>query len=293
MAQVGFLGLGSMGQAMARRLIDAGHDVVVWNRSIGPREELADYGATAVESPQEALEVPVSLSMLANDAAVDMVLSEENLPSHPIVHANMASVSPDAAQTLSARFTQGGHGYVASPVLGRPHVAASGGLNILAAGASDDISLLQPYFDAMGTKTWPLGDHPHTANVVKIAVNYNIIHAIQSLAESVALASSAGVKPQDFVEVLTQTLFGGVVYCGYGALVADRNYSPTAFSLDLGLKDLSLAEAIADSAGITLPSSPVLRELFVAALADPELVDKDWSALAEITLNQSTSEERS
>jgi len=182
MARVGFLGLGSMGQAMAQRLIDAGHDVVVWNRSAGPRDELASLGATAVETPAEALAVDLSVSMLANDVAVDAVLCEDNLPSHRIVHANMASVSPDMARLLSARFEQAGHGYVASPVLGRPNVAASGGLNILAAGLTDDIVLLQPLFDAMGTKTWPLGELPHTANVVKIAVNYSIIHALQSLA---------------------------------------------------------------------------------------------------------------
>ena len=291
MARVGFLGLGSMGQAMARRLLEAGHDVVVWNRSAEPRAELSDSGATAVETPAEALAVDLSVSMLANDDAADSVLSADNFPSDRIVHANMASVSPDMATSLSERFAQAGHGYVASPVLGRPHVAAEGGLNILAAGSAEDIERMKPLFDAMGQRTWPLGEHAPTANVVKIAVNYNIIHAIQALAESVAITTTAGVKPEDFVEVLTKTLFGGVVYSGYGALVAERKYTPTAFSLELGLKDLGLAESAAHSAGLTLPSSAVLRELFESALADPEIADKDWSALAEVTLSQMKSEE--
>lgn len=291
MARVGFLGLGSMGQAMARRLLEAGHDVVVWNRSAEPRAELSDSGATAVETPAEALAVDLSVSMLANDDAADSVLSADNLPSDRIVHANMASVSPDMATSLSERFAKAGHGYVASPVLGRPHVAAEGGLNILAAGSTGDIERMKPLFDAMGQRTWPLGEHAPTANVVKIAVNYNIIHAIQALAESVAITTAAGVKPEDFVEVLTKTLFGGVVYSGYGALVAERSYTPTAFSLELGLKDLGLAESAAHSAGLTLPSSAVLRELFESALADPEIADKDWSALAEVTLSQMKSEE--
>ena len=291
MARVGFLGLGSMGQAMARRLLEAGHDVVVWNRSAEPRAELSDSGATAVETPAEALAVDLSVSMLANDDAADSVLSADNLPSDRIVHANMASVSPDLATSLSERFAKAGHGYVASPVLGRPHVAAEGGLNILAAGSTGDIERMKPLFDAMGQRTWPLGEHAPTANVVKIAVNYNIMHAIQALAESVAITTTAGVKPEDFVEVLTKTLFGGVVYSGYGALVAERSYTPTAFSLELGLKDLGLAESAAHSAGLTLPSSAVLRELFESALADPEIADKDWSALAEVTLSQIKSEE--
>ncbi len=284
MARVGFLGLGSMGQAMARQLIDAGHDVVVWNRSEEPRVELQRAGATAVETPREALAVDVSISMLANDPAADAVLSPENLPEARVVHANMASVSPDMGEKLATRFAEAGHGYVASPVLGRPEVAAAGRLNILAGGDSRDISVLQPFFDAMGTKTWPMGEDARTANVVKIAVNYNIIHAIQALAESVAITTAAGVKPAEFVEVLTQTLFGGVVYSGYGRLIAERHYTPQAFSLELGLKDLGLAESTARAAGIELPSSAVLREVFEKALADPDLVDKDWSALAEITL---------
>lgn len=286
MARVGFLGLGSMGKAMATRLIEAGHDVIVWNRSEGPRAELAALGATAVETPAEALSVDISVSILANDSAADEVLSEANLPESPITHANMASVSPDMGQALFERFQEAGHHYVASPVLGRPHVAAAGGLNILAGGRSEDIATLQPFYDAMGTRTWPMGEDPRTANLVKVAVNYNIIHAIQALAESVALAESAGVDASDFVEVLSNTLFGGVVYSGYGNLIAQRDYLPQAFSLELGKKDLGLAEAAAEAAGITLPTSSALRELFDHALAQPDLVDKDWSALAEVTFRQ-------
>jgi len=286
MARVGFLGLGSMGSAMATRLVEAGHEVVVWNRSEPPREEMAARGATAVASAAEALAVDVSVSMLANDQAADAVLSAENLPEHRIVHANMASVSPDMGDALAKRFADLGHGYVASPVLGRPNVAAAGGLNILAGGDEADIAELQAFYDVMGAKTWPMGANPRTANLVKIAVNYNIIHAIQALAESIALTSAAGVDPEEFVEVLTNTLFGGVVYTGYGNLIARRDYLPQAFSLELGLKDLGLAEGAAEAAGVSLPTSPALRALFEQALNHPELVDKDWSALAEMTLGQ-------
>lgn len=286
MARIGFLGLGSMGQAMATRLVDAGHEVVVWNRSEEPRLKMEQAGATAVDHPAKALAVDVSVSMLANDQAADAVLSEDNLPSHRIVHANMASVSADMGHTLAERFLSLGHGYVASPVLGRPNVAAAGGLNILAGGQAADIDALQPFYDVMGARTWPMGDDPRTANLVKIAVNYNIIHAIQAIAESVALTTSAGVKPADFVDLLTNTLFGGVVYTGYGNLVAEREYLPQAFSLELGLKDLGLAESAATAAGITLPTSSSLRAVFDKALQQPDLADKDWSALAEITFSQ-------
>lgn len=286
MARIGFLGLGSMGQAMATRLVGAGHEVVVWNRSEAPRQELAAVGAQVAETPGEALAVGVSVSMLANDQAAEAVLAAENLPSHRIIHSNMASVSPDTGSRLAEQFAAAGHGYVASPVLGRPHVAATGGLNILAGGEATDIEALQPFYDVMGIRTWPMGPDARTANLVKIAVNYNIIHAIQALAESIALATASGVEPEDFLEVLTGTLFAGVVYSGYGALVAERKYKPQAFSLELGLKDLGLAEGAAEKAGITLATSSVLRSLFEEALADSSLREMDWAALAEITLRQ-------
>jgi len=190
------------------------------------------------------------------------------------------------AQALSERFRSLGHGYIASPVLGRPQVAEAGGLNILAAGDPPDIVSLQPFFDVMGTRTWPMGDSPRVANLVKVAVNYNIIHAIQAIAESMTLTTSAGVDPDDFVELLTGTLFGGVVYSGYGGLIAKRDYRPQAFSLELGKKDLGLAEQAADNAGVNLPSAAILQELFDRALDSPELGDRDWSALAEVTLSQ-------
>ena len=287
MADVGFLGLGSMGMGMARRLIAAGHTVHVWNRSKGPVEALVDQGATEATTPAAALATKASFSMLANDSVAEMVLSEDNLrAAEGGFHANMASVSPECGRRLSDLALRVGVSYLASPVLGRPAVAAEGNLNILAAGSPDAIAAAQPFFEVMGKKTWPMGDSAEVANLVKVAVNYNIIHAIQALGESIALVETAGVDASDFVELLSNTLFGGVVYQGYGNLIAQKEYLPQSFSLELGLKDLSLAEGAAQDAGITLPTSGVLRSLFEAALASPELVDYDWAALAEITRQQ-------
>jgi 3-hydroxyisobutyrate dehydrogenase-like beta-hydroxyacid dehydrogenase len=86
-----------------------------------------------------------------------------------------------------------------------------------------------------------------------------------------------------FVELLHKTLFGGVVYDGYGRLIAARTYQPAGFVLELGLKDLHLAESVADEVHMSLPTAPVLRRMFEEALADPTLRDSDWSAIAEIT----------
>ena len=287
MTHLGFLGLGTMGREMALRLVAAGHDVTVWNRSAEPVADLVAAGARAAADPAEALAAPVSFSMLANDEAADAVLSAENLAGEPgRLHVAMASLSPTAASRLSARAADAGVGYLAAPVLGRFTVAAAGELNIIAAGSDADLARVAPYFDILGKKVWAVGAEPRIANVVKAAVNYDIIHAFQAIAESVALVEANGVDAGQFTELLSSTLFPGPVYTGYGAMIAERRYTPPGFTMTLGSKDLGLAEAIAAEAGIVIPSAPVLRAAFDAALAADDLKDVDWSGVAEITRQQ-------
>jgi 3-hydroxyisobutyrate dehydrogenase-like beta-hydroxyacid dehydrogenase len=287
MAQLGFLGLGTMGREMARRLVDAGHDVVVWNRSADAVGPLVEAGARAASSPAEALAAPISFSMLANDDAADDVLSAENLAGAPgRLHVAMASLSPTAAARLSARHAEAGVAYLAAPVLGRFTVAAAGELNIIAAGAAADLERAAPYFEILGKRVWTVGAEPRIANVVKAAVNYDIIHAFQAIAESVALVEANDVDAGLFTELLSSTLFPGPVYTGYGAMIAESRYTPPGFTMTLGAKDLGLAEAIAAEAGIVLPSAPVLRRAFDTALASDDLKDADWSGVAEITRQQ-------
>lgn len=282
MATIGFLGLGNMGKSMASRLIEAGHDVMVWNRSQGPIDEMVALGARAASSAAEALATGASFSMLANDQAAEAVLSAENLSQGSGFHANMASVSPDCGARLATVAKEAGVAYIASPVLGRPAVAAAGKLNILAGGSPQTIAMAEPFFSVMGVRTWPMGEQPETANLVKIAVNYNIIHALQALAESISLAEKSGVDPEAFVELLANTLFGGVVYQGYGNLIAKKEYLPAGFTADLGLKDLGLAQAAADKVGASLPSAPIMRSVFEAALAREDLAGMDWASIAEV-----------
>lgn len=287
MAQLGFLGAGNMGSAMASRLVAAEHDVVVWNRSPEALEPLVAAGAIAAARPEEALACPVSFSMLANDEATESTLTAQSFAGEAgRLHVVMASISPDAADRLSAVAGAADVRYLAAPVLGRPTVAAEGGLNILAAGDAHDIERARPFLDELGKRVWVLGPTPRTANVVKAAVNYDIIHAMQAIGESLTIVESEGVDADEFVELLRSTLFGGIVYTSYGQIIAERRYHPAGFDIALGLKDLRLAEDIATAAGVALPTAPVLRAVFETALADPELHDADWSAIAEVTRRQ-------
>jgi 3-hydroxyisobutyrate dehydrogenase-like beta-hydroxyacid dehydrogenase len=281
---VGFLGVGTMGTEIARRLIGAGHRVTVWNRTPAGADELVAAGAVRAGSAAEALAADVSFSMLANDEAAEAVLVEESLAGAPgRVHVNLASISPEAADRLTEVHARAGVTYVAATVLGRSTLAAEGKLNIMAAGPAATIDALEPYFAVIGVRTWRMGERPRMANVVKAAVNYNIIHAIQALGESITLVEGHGVDGGEFVELLSNSLFGGIAYSVYGGVIAERRYTPPGFAMELGLKDLTLAERTAAEVGVELPTAPVLHELFDIALADPELRGYDWAALAEVT----------
>lgn len=284
MSTLGFLGLGSMGSGMAARLVDAGHEVVVWNRSDAAVAALVDRGARAASVPSEALAADVSFSMLANDEAVEAVFDDTALSAlDGNTHVLMASISPSLAARLSQRVAAAGGHYVAAPVLGRPEVAAAGKLNILAAGDETDIDRVLPYLEVLGARVWRLGQRPEVANAVKAAVNYNIIHAMQAIGESVAMTEQWGVDPAQFTELLSSTLFGGVVHTGYGSMIARGAYSPPGFHIALGRKDLALAEEVAKVAGLEPATMPALIAVFERALADPELKDYDWSAIAEVS----------
>jgi 3-hydroxyisobutyrate dehydrogenase-like beta-hydroxyacid dehydrogenase len=282
MATLGFVGLGTMGSAMARRLVDAGHEVHVWNRSRDAVDALVEVGALAADSPGDALAAGISFSMLADDDAAEAVLDDEAAALSRGIHVCMASISPAQADRLEARFEGAGTQYVAAPVLGRPTVAAEGRLNILAAGADGAITEVSPFLEALGSRIWRFGDRPRQANVVKVAVNFNIIHAIQALGETIAMTERHGVEPAAFHELLVSTLFDGVVYRGYGKEIVDQSYVPPGFIMALGFKDLRLAEEVAAEGGVTLPTAPALHRVYEIALADDDLARFDWGGAAEV-----------
>lgn len=286
MTTLGFLGLGRMGTAIAGRLAAADIPLIVWNRSRSASEQqLIDAGAVRAASPADALAAPVSFSMLADDAAVDSVLSDENIgrTDHPRIHVNMASISAAMADTLAARFSDAGMLYVSAPVLGRPEVAAQGKLNVLLAGPAEALDVVDPYLAHCSVRRWRFGDTPRQANAVKVAVNFMILQSLESLGESIALVESQDVDAGQFVELIGASLFGGVVHTGYGAIIAERRYTPPGFTVALGRKDLGLAEELAAEGRVDVPMAGVLRDRFETALADPELADLDWSAVAELS----------
>jgi len=290
---VGFIGLGTMGRAMAANLLKAGHHVRVWNRSQEPVQALVGQGAQACRHPDETFQVGVVISMLADDDAIQEVLQDDVLSRAPrsAIHVNMATISVALAKELTQVHVERGLRYVAAPVFGRPDVAEAAKLNIVAAGEPSAIEPVAPLFEAMGQKTWSLGQEPYRANVVKLAGNFMLGCAIEAMAEACAMAQAHDVAPADVLEMLTNSLFSSPVYKGYGGLIAEERYEPALFKLVLALKDVRLALMAGEQGRVPMPFASVLRDNLIEAIAQGD-GDKDFAALARVASRRANLNER-
>jgi 3-hydroxyisobutyrate dehydrogenase-like beta-hydroxyacid dehydrogenase len=281
--EIGFVGLGRMGTAMARNLAKAGHGVRAWNRSPVNLIE----GITVVPGVADVFQAEVVFTMLSDDAAIREVLLKPAIlrkGRSGLVHVVTSTISLALADEMGPHHKEAGIGYVSAPVFGRPDVAEAAQLSIVAAGAADAIGKVQPLLEIIGRRVWILGDDPKQANAAKIAGNMMIAMAIEAMAEGAALAQDAGLSPATFLELMLQTQFSGSrAYENYSAKMLNSNYE-AGFRLQLGLKDLGLAAAAAEQSGLVLPMLRALRMQMNKA-ADAGMGHKDWSAIADYTLH--------
>lgn len=286
--RVGFVGLGTMGATMARRLLLSGYEVVAWNRSDGPLTDLVAEGAIRASTVSDVFATGKVFSILSNEAAVFETFTEEILAAAPAgaIHVNMATVSASAGTRLAELHAAAGVQYLAAPVLGRWTAAEQGNLSIMVAGSAEVQSQVSAELSILGRRTWDFGTDHSDANVVKIAMNYLIIHAIQAIAEAVTMLEHRDIDAARFIELASDSLFPGAVYAGYGAAVTERRYEPAGFTTRLGLKDLLLAVSAAEESGVVLPAAGVLRDVFESAVARGQ-GEMDWASIAEITRERS------
>lgn len=171
-------------------------------------------------------------------------------------------------------------GYVAAPVLGRPDAAASGKLQILAAGAPNHLAKVRPLLDVVGEKTWLFGEEPEKSNAAKLATNFMIAAAIEAMGEAVTLAEGYGVSGPSFLDMIASTLFASTIYKGYGSMIAERQYEPAGFAMKLALKDIRLVLEAAEHSSTPMPFASVLKDGFLDGIAHGD-AHRDWAALAE------------
>jgi 3-hydroxyisobutyrate dehydrogenase-like beta-hydroxyacid dehydrogenase len=282
---VGFIGLGNMGSAMATRLLEAGFDVTVYNRSPGKADALAARGATVAATVAQACAGDVVITMLANDDAVDAVVTGEGgvlaALREGATHISSSTISAALSKRLTAAHAAVGRQYMTATVLGRPEAVAAGKLFVLAAGPAQVVDPLMPVLDALGQRTFRVSDVAAVGNVVKLSANFLLANVIESLGEAVALVSKAGVDRRDYIDILTSTLFSAPAYETYGGLIAREEFEPAGFAARLGIKDIRLVLAAAEELEVPLPIASLLRDRFLALLASGG-GDLDWSAISTL-----------
>jgi 3-hydroxyisobutyrate dehydrogenase-like beta-hydroxyacid dehydrogenase len=281
--EIGFIGIGRMGSAMAKNLIVAGHRVRAWDTSVQALHALAADGATIATGAGDAFRGDAVISMLPNDDAMRAVFVDSGVleSGGAKVHVNMATASLEVARELAAHHGARGIAYVTATVWGRPDVAAAGKLSIVVAGDPAAIAKVQPLFDVIGQKTYNVGAEPSRANVAKIAGNLMVACAIEGIAEAAALVRGHGMSAPEVLDAIITSLFNVPVYRGYGDMIGKRQYEPAGFDLVLGLKDVRLALAAGEEVSAPLPFASVLRDTFLDAIANGD-AEKDWSAIARV-----------
>lgn len=282
---VGFIGIGRMGRGMARNLLKAGHQVVIWDRTRSRAEELRDEGAEIADSPTGACKGEIVITMLANDDAVEEVTLggggvikalRENA-----IHLSMSTITVALSEVLTeAHHTVGQH-FVAAPVLGRPEAAAAGKLFIVVAGEQEPVNRCKPLFDDLGQKTFIVDQFPPKANLVKLSGNFLVASVIECLGEAIALIRKSDIDPQRFLAILTGSLFAAPVYETYGKIILEERYRPPGFTMPLGLKDMRGVLAAAEAKGVPMPVASLIRDHFITGIARGK-ADFDWSALARL-----------
>ncbi|HWM45341.1 MAG TPA: NAD(P)-dependent oxidoreductase [Xanthobacteraceae bacterium] len=283
--KVGFIGLGRMGGAMTRRMLEAGHDVGAYNRSPEKARELAAAGAKALPSIADAARYGEAVfTMLADDAALRDVVEQDGglLASLPRggIHVCAGTHSVAVIQELKALHAQAGHLLIAAPMLGRPEAVASGQAGVVVAGLADALSRCRPLFEAIARRVFEAGTDPAAASAIKIANNFVLGCAIEAMGEGFSLVRKYAVAPEVFYDVMTDGLFAAPAYKVYGKLIAEERYLPAGQRAILGLKDANLALAAAEAVGVPLPSGNVWRDRLVGAVGRGE-AEHDWAVMAK------------
>jgi len=291
--KVGFVGLGHMGMAMAANLAAAGRRVIAYVRRPDRMGELAALGLKPTTDISDLLDCELVLSMLPDDAAICEVVfgrGDDDLRGLAAglmpgaIHLSMSTISTAAASLLSTEHARRSQGYVAAPVFGNPNAAKARQLFIVAAGASADVERCRPILDALGQRTFVIGTDPQDANLVKLLGNMMSATALEMLGEVIAVVRKRGLDPQPFIEFMTSTMFAGRAHKIYGDKIAKQDYA-AGFVLPLVLKDVRLALAEAEKAGVPMPSVGVVRDRLITGIARG-YGELDWTALGLIAAEE-------
>jgi 3-hydroxyisobutyrate dehydrogenase-like beta-hydroxyacid dehydrogenase len=273
---------------LATNLVSAGHQVIAYVRRPERVSELSARGIRATLKLENLAGCDIVISMLPDDNAVrDVMCGADGLAprlQRGAIHLSMSTIGTGTAEFLAAEHARRDQGYVAAPVFGNPAAAKAKKLFIVAAGADADISRCQPLFNSLGQRTFVVGSDPAHANLIKLLGNMMTATTLEMLGETVAVLLKRNIDPECFIDILTNTMFGGLAHRIYGEKIVKRDYAP-GFVLPLVLKDVKLALAEAEKANAPVPSVKVVQERLIAGIARG-YAGLDWTALGLIAAQE-------
>lgn len=282
--KVGFVGLGRMGQGMAARIQADGHDMRVYDPVPGQTDGLVANGAVAADSPADASDGrDVIITMLPSDKILDAVLTAEggliDGMATRCIHMAMGTHGVPAINAANQKHKAAEQSFVACPVLGRPDLAAEGLLNLVPGGPAAAIDTVRPLLKVIGQRNIEVGADPQAAAAVKIANNFVLGCAIETMGEAFSLVEKLGVSPEQFLNVMLQGLFGAPAYDIYGKIIVNKAWDGQGATAVIGLKDADLALEAAETADMPLPSAHIWRDYLAAAVERGE-GHLDWAVMA-------------
>ena len=255
----------------------------VYFRTAEKARPLLELGARLARSPAEAVSPGgIAVTMVSDDRALEEVtLGASGLLDRlgGGVHLSMSTIAPRTARRLADLHRERGSHYVASPVFGKPQVAAEAKLWIASAGSVAAQARVRPLQEAIGQRVFDFGEEPSAANVIKLAGNFMLGAAIEAMAEAFTLAQKHGVPRRKVHEFFTQTLFDCAVYRNYGELIASEHYQPVGAKPSLIRKDYGLILDAAAEELVPMPLADLVHDRLSATVAKGR-ENADWAGFA-------------
>jgi len=267
-AELGFVGLGVMGGGVARRLLDAGHSVTVWNRTREKAQSLLDAGAEWGESPREVAErSEIVFTMVTNTAAVQDVTEGPDgilaglAPGK--VYVDMSTASPANTRALAARVAEMGAHMLDAPVSGSVITLEQGKLSVMVGGDEEVFARVKPVLEAIGPKVFHIGPSG-SAVTMKIAINLQLQVQMVAFSEGVLLAERSGIPRETAVEVMLASVIASPMVAYRGPFVLEQP-EEAWFDCNMMQKDMNLALELGREVDVPLPTTAITNELLTAA----------------------------
>jgi 3-hydroxyisobutyrate dehydrogenase-like beta-hydroxyacid dehydrogenase len=266
---IGWLGTGRMGAAMARRLVDAGHDVAVWNRTRSKTNTLVEGGASAVATIHDLAARNIVFIMVSTPADLDEVVTGADglltASAKPAVIVDCSTVSLDSSAHIRAAATAAGVAFVAAPISGNPHVVAAGGACIVASGPAAAFDAAKPFLEQIAKVAVYAGEQEQS-RLVKLCTNLYLGMMVQALVEVTSLAEKGGTDRAAFLDFLNATVLTSEWVRRRTPDLVKRDWTPT-FTTELLRKDFDLGLGSARALEVPMPIGSAVYQLIQSAIA--------------------------